>query len=277
MVFVESKGLTDVGRTRKNNEDNLILDDALGLYMVADGLGGHNAGDVASRLVVETIHDYMIKSKYAGHKDNSGVPYETLSEEANRLLFGIQSANKRIYETSHNEETCHGMGSTVSAVYFAGETFIAANVGDSPIYLIHEDSIDLLSVPHTVKAEMEALDPKSAKGMKREFGHMLTRAVGIQKNVEVDICEIQYFKNDTIVISSDGLSNMVSPEEILDVVKKQRPHESCSTLVDLANKHGGDDNVTVIVLEIKTVRRRKGMVKKLISWVLPLKQGNKNA
>ncbi len=267
MIFVESKGLTDVGRTRKSNEDNLILDDTLGLYMVADGLGGHNAGDVASKLVVETIHDYVIKSKYAGHEDNSGVSYETLSEEANRLLFAIQLANKKIYETSHNEETYHGMGSTVSAAYFADETFIAANVGDSPIYLIHEDSIDLLSVPHTVKAELEALDPKNAKEMKAEFGHMLTRAVGIQKNVQVDICEIKCIKNDTIVISSDGLSNMVSPEEILDIVNKQRPHESCSTLVDLANERGGDDNVTVIVLEIKTVRRGKGMLRKLISWI----------
>ena len=140
-------------------------------------------------------------------------------------------------------------------------------MGDSPIYLVHDGSIELLSVPHTVMAEQTALDPEGAKRLESKFKHMLTRAIGIEETVKTDICEIECFRGDILVISSDGLSDKVSPEEILGVVNKEQPDKACRSLVDLANERGGDDNVTVIVLKVKKVKHEKGGIIGLISWV----------
>ena len=267
MVVVESAGITDVGRKRKGNEDALLLDDDLRLYVVADGMGGHQAGEVASMLVVETIRDHMKRLKEDGAVEELADYDEVFSKEAKRLLSGIHMANRGVHQASHSKESYRGMGSTVSAVYFSDETLMAANVGDSPICLVHNGSIELLSVPHTVMAEQAALDHKGAKRLGGQFRHMLTRAIGIQETVETDICEIECFRGDILVISSDGLSDKVSPEEILDVVNKERPDKACRLLVDLANERGGDDNVTVIVLKVKKVKHEKGGIIRLISRI----------
>jgi len=250
MVTIESAGITDVGKKRKNNEDYLFLDDDQKLYVVADGIGGHQAGEVASKLVVETIRDYMKQFKDGGEAEELDSSDETLSREANRLLAGINMANNVVYNVSHTKNTYSGMGSTVSAVYFTDKTLIYANVGDSPIYLVRNGNIELLSTTHNQFSEMMALDPAMAMHISPEFKHILTRAIGTQKSVKTDICEIRYFKEDILVISSDGLSNKISQEEILDVVNKERPDKACRSLVDLANKRGGDDNITVIILNL---------------------------
>ena len=254
MITVESAGITDVGMKRKGNEDALLLDDALGLYVVADGMGGHRAGEVASRLVVDTISDYMVKSKNNGKAPQNGKPDKSLSHEANRLLSGIRLSNKVVREASLKDEACRGMGSTVSAVYFSNGTFIVANVGDSPIYLIRDGKIKLVSVIHTVLAEQTAIDPDNAKKLGREFRHMLTRAMGTDGSVNADIYEIQCFKDDILVISSDGLSDKASPEEILNLVNHHSLDTACRKLVQLANDRGGDDNVTTILLKVKTIK-----------------------
>ena len=241
MVIIESAGITDIGRKRKNNEDCLFLDDDQRLYVVADGMGGHQAGEVASKLVVETIQNYMRRFR------------EKEGGEADRLLSSIHLANQAVFQASRNKNSCQGMGSTVSAVYFTDNTLIAANVGDSPIYLVRDKSIKLLSVIHNLLAEQTAIDPEGAKYLSSMLKHILTRAMGIEKTVKPDICEIQCFKDDILVISSDGLSDKVSPEEILTVVKKERPDKACDTLVNLANQYGGDDNITIIILKVKKV------------------------
>ena len=267
MVVVESAGITDVGRKRKGNEDALLLDDDLKLYVVADGMGGHQAGEVASMLVVETIRDYVKGFKEDGDVEELAGYDEILSKEAKRLLSGIHMANRGVHQASYSNESYRGMGSTVSAVYFSDETLMAANVGDSPIYLVHDGSIEFLSVPHTVMAEQAAFDPEGAKGLGSQFRHMLTRAIGIEETVKADICEIECFRGDILVISSDGLSDKVSPEEILDVVNKERPHKACRMLVGLANERGGDDNVTAIVLKVKKVKHERGGIIGLISRI----------
>ncbi len=251
MVTLESAGITDVGRKRAGNEDSLFLDDGRKLYVVADGMGGHQAGEVASSLVVETIRDYMKRFAEENSVEEMAGVDETLSKEANRLLSSIHLANLGVNKVSHTKDSYRGMGSTVSAVYFTDQTVIAANVGDSPIYLVHNGNIERISVLHTVVAEQEALDPDGAKNIGREFRHMLTRAMGIEETVKSDVCEIPFFKGDVVVISSDGLSDKVEPEEILAVVKKEGPDKACRSLIDLANERGGDDNVTVIVLKVK--------------------------
>jgi protein phosphatase len=148
------------------------------------------------------------------------------------------------------------MGSTVSAVYFTENTFIVANVGDSLVYLIRDGEIDLLSVPHTLVAEQAALDPENAELLWSDFKHVLTRAMGVDESVKADINEIPFYKEDIIVISSDGLTDKASPEEILELVYNQRSEKACRELVDLANARGGEDNITAIVLRIKSARNR---------------------
>ena len=267
MITVESASITDRGKKRKTNEDALIFEDALGLYVVADGMGGHQAGDVASRLVVETIGDYIKKS--IGSEDgNQTVDFdETLSHEANRLLSSIHISNQVVHDASLANRSCRGMGSTVSAVYLTDSTLIAANVGDSPIYLVRDDKIKLLSVPHTYLAEQQALNPENAQKLRTEFRHVLTRAVGTEKSVLADIYEIQCFRNDILVISSDGLNDKVSPEEILELAHNNGPDAACQKLVELANDRGGDDNITVIVLKVKLVNNSQYKVNQFLSLV----------
>lgn len=258
MYLIESAGISDVGRRRKNNEDSLFLDDDQQFYVVADGMGGHQAGEVASSLVVDTLWDYLKRFKDNDEVEELEDHDDSLSKEANRLLSGIYLANKSVYQASKTDETYRGMGSTVSTVYFTNNTLIAANVGDSPIYLIHDGKIELLSVPHTVMAEQTALDPENAQQLGNEFKHMLTRAMGVNESVMADISEIQCFKGDVLIISSDGLTDMVSKEEIHEIAKKDRPEKACRKLVDLANDRGGEDNVTVIVLKIKKSIAQRG-------------------
>lgn len=266
MVVIESAGITDVGQKRKGNEDALYLNDDIKLYIVADGMGGHQAGEVASSLAVDAMQGYM--SKFA--EDNDAEELEDtnqdLSAEAGRILSSIYMANKSVYQVSKTEDSYRGMGSTVSVVFFSDNTLIAANVGDSPIYLVHNGKIELLSVPHTVLAEQAAMDPEGVKLLENKFKHVLTRAIGVEETVAADICEIQGFKDDILVIASDGLSDKVSPEEIQDVVSIQHPDKACRLLVDLANERGGDDNITVIVLKIKKTLK-KTRISGAFSWV----------
>jgi protein phosphatase len=258
MIEIESAGITDVGRRRKQNEDSLFCDDDIGLYVVADGMGGHKAGEVASRLVVETIRDYINQDPNNYEAENLVDTDENLSKEALRLLASIHLSNRVVHETAQSNEEYKGMGSTVSAVYFTDNTFIVANVGDSLVYLIRDGEIDLLSVPHTLVAEQAALDPDNAELLWSDFKHVLTRAMGVDESVKADINEIPFYKEDIIVISSDGLTDKASPEEILELVYNQRSDKACQGLVDLANARGGEDNITAIVLRIKSAGNPTG-------------------
>lgn len=257
MIAIESAGITDVGKKRKGNEDALFLDDALGLYVVADGMGGHLAGEIASQMVVKTISQHILKSKNNGDAGKNITKDNTLSHEANQLLSGIQLSNKVVHEASLDNDACRGMGSTVSAVYFTNGTFIVANVGDSPIYLIRDGKIKLISVLHTVLAEQAAIDPANAEKLGMEFRHVLTRAMGTESSVKADIYEIQCFKDDILVISSDGLSDKASPDEILKLVNQNELDTACRKLVKLANDRGGDDNVTTILLKVKMIKNAR--------------------
>ncbi len=254
MIVIESAGITDRGKKRKANEDSLFLEDSLGLYVVADGMGGHQAGEVASKLVVDTIENYIKNSRESAADENLVHCDKALSLEANRLLSGIYVSNSVVLEAARANSSYRGMGSTVSAVYFTDGTLIAANVGDSPIYLIRDGNVKLLSVPHTVLAEQAALNPENAAKLGREFRHVLTRAMGTEESVKADIYEIQCFKDDILVISSDGLSDKAAPEEIQRLVDGNGSDAACQRLVDLANDRGGDDNITAIVLKVKMVK-----------------------
>jgi len=253
MVAIESAGLSDVGKKREENEDSYLVDDELQLYLVADGMGGHLAGEVASSMVVQAIRECLLAERAAEAGQEAD---ETLSPDANRLLAGVKTANRVVVERAQQEEQCRGMGSTVSAIYYVDSTVIAANVGDSPIYLVRRGEIEPLYVPHTLVAEQAAIDPERAKMLDERYHSVLTRAIGAASEVVPDISEMPLFPGDMIILCSDGLSNKVSPEEICAIVSENNPGESCRRLVDLANERGGDDNITVVVLKAQPVPKK---------------------
>lgn len=259
MIKAHSAGLTDRGKRRASNQDTLFRDDGLGLYSVADGMGGHKGGDVASRLAVEALTDFMQNSP-----DGTSATIELhaegsdLSDDAHRLQGAIRAANAEIYRRSRQDEACRGMGTTISAVYLTGERLIAANVGDSPIYLIRNQEIEMLSTPHTLYHEHISRDPEAI--VSDRYRHILTRSVGTSDSVEIDLYEVQCFKDDRIVICSDGLSNKVSAKEILDAAQQRDLGQACQSLVALANARGGEDNITLINLRIGAVSQKSRKV-----------------
>ena len=247
-VKVESCGITDVGRKRKGNEDSYFLDENLRIYVVADGMGGHQAGEVASKLVVDTIKDLM--NRYAGGDTDTILAIPKASKYSSWLVSGILEANRQVFRLSKSSKEFEGMGSTVSVVFVTKETLIAANVGDSPIYLIRNNEIILLSVPHTAMAEYAAFAPAGAKALSDKYKSVITRAVGSKETVEPDFREIIPQPGDIVVICSDGLSDKVTPEEIMKITLRNPPSKAGMMLVDLANERGGEDNITLIVLKI---------------------------
>lgn len=247
-VKVESCGITDVGRKRKGNEDSYFLDENLRIYVVADGMGGHQAGEVASKLVVDTIKDLM--NRYAGGDTGTIWAIPKASKYSSWLVSGILGANRQVYRLSKSRKEYEGMGSTVSAVFVTPETLIAANVGDSPIYLIRNNEISLLSVPHTAMAEYAAFAPAGAKVLSDKYRHVITRAIGSKEIVEPDFREIIPLPGDMVVLCSDGLSDKVKLEEIMKITGSNTPSKAGRMLVDLANERGGEDNITLIVLKI---------------------------
>lgn len=239
---VQSCGLTDTGRVREINEDRLLIDDEHGIYAVADGMGGHRAGEIASSLAIDSIRRYLA---CASDADVAAAP-APLSASARRLLAGICWSNRVVHEAAASSGSLQGMGSTIAAVYLAGDSLVAANVGDSPIFLIRGGEIERLSEPHTLREELGPEDVPAS------LGHVLTRALGNRPTVEPAICEVSALCEDTVVICSDGLSNKLSPEEIRDIVLSHPPERACREMISLANARGGEDNISAVVLRFGT-------------------------
>lgn len=252
MIITDSAGLTDTGQRRQANEDSFCIDENIGLYVVADGMGGHAAGEVASRIATQTLHNYI--TQVHGAKDADTLPDAdpSLSPEANRLMAAIHLANKSIYDLSQTRANYAGMGTTISAVLLRESSVITANVGDSPVFLVRGSQIDRISVLHTVESELNGKVNGGAK-LGPEFKHMLTRAVGTKPGVSADVSETMVEPGDTLVISSDGLTDKVSAQEICDMVNGPAPDAACRALVNLANERGGEDNITVIVAKIRKI------------------------
>ena len=267
MFDIESAGLSDTGRKRKDNEDTLLVDDGLGLYLVADGMGGHRAGEIASRLVVESMRGYIQRCRNGEATSETGPADTTLSAGANQVLAGILLSNRVVYDAANGTTDYRGMGTTLAVLFFNDRTLVAANVGDSPIFLVHKDRLERLSVPHTVSAESEAANLFGVEQLGAEFSHVLTRAMGVKATVEANICEVPCFTGDILVICSDGLTDMVATEEILATVTRHPAAEACRELVDLANDRGGTDNISVIVLKIKKKTDGEGRIKGILSKV----------
>lgn len=256
MIQLESAGLTNAGKVREKNEDAYMVDNENQYYLVADGIGGHLSGEVASAIVVDTFKDDL-KNITA---DDFLKTADTLCKEGKRLMALIHKANELVYKRSSQDKNCRGMGSTVSAVCFSDSTLVSVNVGDSPTYLIRDGEAALISFIHNVGSDRASIDQDRIKALGPKVLKMLSRAIGAAEKVCPDAREIPCFAGDRVVICSDGLSNLVDPREIAEKVTCNVPEDACHILVDLANERGGLDNITVIVIEIKSVETKEDRV-----------------
>ena len=258
---VHSAGLTDVGRRRDNNEDSFHNDDEVGLYIVADGMGGHRAGEVASSTVVSSVKDYM--EAFHTSPVAKEASENNMSKAATAVCHSIELANRVVYQLSQDQGSYKGMGSTAAVAYFLKGTLVTANVGDSRIYLIRQDEIEQISQDHTLLAEHMRKnpdwDPNSAS---IPMKHILVRAVGIHEAVEADVYEMQSLPGDLILMCSDGLTDMLSDQEIHQAVLEGGGlPEVCDRLVSMANERGGLDNITAVLLLVQ--KEDKGLLQKL--------------
>lgn len=247
-------GISDVGLQRDHNEDSFAILNDQELYVVADGMGGHRAGDVASRLAT----DSMVEFFRATAAEDVTWPFHfdaRLSEEENRLLTGIRIANRQIIERSLRSRECHGMGTTIVGALFSadkGKMFIG-HVGDSRAYRVREGEISQLTRDHSLVNDYLLAMPELTDEQRSELPkNVITRALGMQDHVTVDLQSDDARIGDTYVLCSDGLSGMIDDGEILVVVGESADiSEACRRLVALANEHGGEDNITAVIVRIE--------------------------
>ena len=261
-MVIKSSGMTDVGLQREGNEDSFSVQDSFGLYMVADGMGGHLAGEVASRVAVEIISKSFSKwSEIQAPPDEIfGFPDESLSREGNYILGSIRLANRVIYEMASEYEQYNGMGTTIVSLLVGSGRIVAANVGDSRMYLVRDNRIERMSKDHTIVAEHVEMGVMTEEEAARSpLRHILTRNLGSSENVDAEVFEIEPSNEDLFILCSDGLTDLAAEEEILKIALKEAdPQRLTRKLIDLALERGAHDNTTVVTVlldQVETKRR----------------------
>lgn len=238
---MKAYSITDIGRRRTSNQDFVYASDqSVGglsnLLIVADGMGGHNAGDFASRYTVETMVDYIEKAE-----EKRPIPL---------LSSAIHQANDYVMEKARSDRSMEGMGTTVVAATMKDGYLYVANVGDSRLYLIDEE-IEQITTDHSLVEEMIRVGELQRKDARSHPDrNIITRAVGVRTPVKIDFFDVKLEKGDKVLLCSDGLTNMVEDEDILRIVKKSGSlEEAAQHLVNEANKNGGKDNISVVLAE----------------------------
>ncbi len=248
---VQSWAWTDVGRKRQHNEDALFNDDELGLYIVADGMGGHAAGDVASATAVAVVQRYFGAHPGALQRLAES-PTQAAKLAAQKLMEqAVQLASAEIYGAAAADDTKRGMGTTFVGMATAGEHAVLGHVGDSRIYLLRNGQVHRLTEDHTlVNAQIKAGQITKEQALTSQFRNVITRAVGIQESVQVDTLLVDLVPGDLYILCSDGLHGYLSDEEAVDVFSAQPVEELPSKLIDLSNARGGKDNITAVVVSV---------------------------
>jgi protein phosphatase len=239
---MKSFGITDIGRTRKNNQDYMFFsEDAVGklpnIYIVADGMGGHKAGEVASKGAVEAIIETVEKTE--------------LNDPVSIMEEAVSTANRKVLLMSRENPDYEGMGTTLVVTTVYEHDFYVANIGDSRLYVVGDD-IHQITRDHSYVEEMVSrgeIDKASARTHEKK--NVITRAVGVDAGTYADYFQVKYKKGDKILMCSDGLSNMIKDEDLKIIVKKDLSAEDIvNELVYTANHNGGADNITAIVVEL---------------------------
>jgi protein phosphatase len=249
--MLESYGQTDVGRRRKLNEDNILVNAEVHLYAVCDGMGGHNAGEVASKMAIETLDSFIRKS----HREKEITwPYGLdvdLSFDGNRLKTAIKLANKKVFKAADNREEYTGMGTTLVAGLVTEKTMTVGSAGDSRCYLLRGGKLKQVTRDDSWVSAAWAEGILSEEEIERHpLRNVITKAVGAKDTIEVDVVEQTLEPGDVVLICSDGLHSMIGNDEILKVMTPfpASLQEAAANLITAANEAGGKDNVSVVLL-----------------------------
>jgi serine/threonine protein phosphatase PrpC len=258
--------LTDTGRVREHNEDAIGSIGDIGLMVLADGMGGYNAGEVASGIAVQIVTNLAAEGATREERDDID-PHSGMMRQSIVLRDAIYRANKIIYQTAQSQTNCEGMGTTIVACMFYDDKISIAHVGDSRAYRIRGGQLDQVTLDHSLLQELVDRGFYSAEEAQRSTNrNYVTRALGVEPTVEVEVHEYDVLPDDIYLLCSDGLCDMVEDDDIhltistfnasLDVVGQQ--------LVDLANDHGGRDNVSVMLAQVKEAfPAKKGLFAKI--------------
>ena len=251
-------GLTDIGRHRERNEDHLLVDNEFGLYMVADGLGGHAAGDVASQLAIDAAAQYIddrrafIEEIRRGNGDEGAL--------ASVAVAAVAAASRSVYDATQLFSDLAGMGCTFTMLLMGRQVAAMAHVGDSRLYRLRDGAVAQLSTDHTVAQKLVSIGAvtggaETLKQNQRRYGHLLTRSIGRRDLVEIDELLFEVRSGDRFVLCSDGLSDYLSePAELGLLVTKNRFEVCAQCLIDFANCAGGRDNITAVVVCVDECR-----------------------
>ena len=249
---IEAIGKSDKGLKRKINEDSFLVDTALDLYVVADGMGGHKAGEVASRMVVDTMSDYWRKVRSGNFPSFLSPINREISDNAKHLINSIALCNMLIHE-GQKKPQYHRMGSTVSALLLDKDVLWVANVGDSPVYLFDHGRLIQVSEEHSMEAEQKSIGLiDSSQESNPLIKNILTRVLGLTQKVNVFISPIRPEAGDLLLMCTDGLTNFVPGPSIKTILEdfSMSVERKADVLIDEANRGGGGDNITVILLEV---------------------------
>jgi protein phosphatase len=251
---ISYQAITDVGRKRKGNEDSLYVNPEQRLYVVADGMGGHAAGEVASKVAVDSINEFVCLT---GGDEDITWPFgldQTISFDGNRLKSAIQYANRKVLEATREKKEYLGMATTVVAVLVDGTVANLAHVGDSRGYLVRNTELRQLTTDHSwvnEQIEMGAIAPEQARS--HPLRNVVTRALGGKPELLVDLQMHKIESGDTLLLCSDGLTTMLPDDEIVRVIREAGPDikKTAQALVDEANERGGEDNITVLLVRFE--------------------------
>ncbi len=224
---------TDVGRVREGNEDGYLVDEGIGLVAVADGMGGHRAGEVASATALEALRAAV----------NSGIA----------IREAVQEANRAVFEKSVTDASLSGMGTTLTAATLvAGGTLLVAHVGDSRGYMLHDGAFRKVTLDHSHVGELVTEGKLTeAEAAVHPMRSVITRAIGLEDDVDVDVYPVELVPGDRVVLCSDGLTDMLQADAIAGVLRREPDTQrAAQQLVDAANAAGGDDNITVVVVDV---------------------------
>jgi serine/threonine protein phosphatase PrpC len=251
-MTIISAGKTDTGRTRKNNEDAYVVEDGMRLYAVADGIGGHEGGEVASRMAIEGL-SRIVRERCSGADNTPAHGVSTKGDSAGAALnHAFTLVNGTIRRAADENPALDRMGTTLTALLFHETTAHLAHVGDSRAYRLRDGVLTQLTDDHTVIADQlraGLLTPVQAR--RNPYRHVITRALGIDADLIIDLRTIEVRPGDTFLLCTDGLTEMVEDAEIARILSGASPQETAEFLVREANSRGGVDNITVVVMHIQ--------------------------
>jgi serine/threonine protein phosphatase PrpC len=248
MSFViQAAGSTDIGLVRKNNEDNFGYDLRHGIFVVCDGMGGQQAGELASKIAVDTVLDHFRQDHSTAPVGGAG--FEGVSPRAVSLATAIQLANQTIHESGAQDPNHAGMGSTIVAVAVEGNLFSVANVGDSRVYLIRKNDVVQLTNDHSLVMEQVRrglMTMEEAEQSKMQ--NVIVRALGTDDTVEPDLADHEFNSDDVLLLCSDGMSRYVKDEKMAEAVNQESLEKACTDLIEAAKSGGSDDNITCLLI-----------------------------